>query len=182
MLSEIQSATLDLVEEQGLVATTIGDIAARVGISERTVFRYYASKEHALMPGHQGLVETLTARKSEHTSASGILVDLLAICRGFFVIEVAQSDFRRISRLMVKEPEMKLVAVRQERELVDTLSAALIERDGLGTIPALLIAEMVTASWRVAWQSFARREFDGLESDPVGLFEETVSELSNLFR
>jgi AcrR family transcriptional regulator len=181
MLREIQGATLDLVEEQGLDATTIGDIAARVGISERTVFRYYPSKEHALMPGQQSLIDTLVDTNSPHASAAGILGDLLAVCRELFALEVEQSDFRRISRLMVQEPEMMRVVTRQERNLVDALSAALVQRGSLGQIQALLVAEVVTAAWRVAWQTFARHEFDGVASNPVALFDETVRELGELF-
>ena len=181
MLREIQGATLDLVEEKGLDATTIGDIAARVGISERTFFRYYSSKEHALMPGQQGLIDTLAGSESAHANAAGILGDLLAVCRGLFALEVEQSDFRRISRLLVREPEMMRVVARQERKLVDALSGALLRRGPLGPIPALLVAEVVTAAWRVAWQSFARKDFDGVDSDPLELFDETVRELGNLF-
>lgn len=182
MLRGIQSAALDLVEKQGLDATTIGDIAARVGISERTVFRYYESKEHALMPGQQSLVDTLVGSESAHSSSAGILRDLLAVCRDLFAKEVEQSDFRRISRLMVREPAMTRVVIRQERALVDALSTALVERGQLESIQALLVAEVVTAAWRVAWQSFARNEFDGVDSDPVELFEKTNSELGKLFQ
>jgi len=181
MLREIQAATLDLVEEQGLDLTTIGHIAGRVGISERTFFRYYSSKEHALMPGQQGLIDALAASESTHASASEILEDLLGVCRRFFALEVEQSDFRRISRLMVQEPEMLRVVMRQERNLVEALSAALVQRGPLGPIQALLVAEVVTVAWRVAWQTFARREFDGVGSDPVDLFDETVRELGMLF-
>lgn len=181
MLRGIQGAALDLVEEKGLDATTIGDIAARVGISERTVFRYYASKEHALMPGQQDLIDTLVASESEHAGASGILGDLLTVCRRLFALEVEQSDFRRISRLMVQEPEMLRVATRQERNLVEALTAELVKRGSLGQIQALLVAEVVAAAWRVAWQTFARRELDGIQSDPVRIFDETVHGLRELF-
>ena len=181
MLREIQSATLDLVEEQGLDAMTIGHIAERVGISERTFFRYYSSKEHALMPAQQGLIDALVASESAHTSASGILGDLLAVCRRLFALEVEQSDFRRISRLMIQELEMLRVVMRQERNLVEALSAALVQRGPLGPIQALLVAEVVTVVWRVAWQTFARQEFDGVDSDPLDLFDETVRELGKLF-
>lgn len=181
MLREIQGATLDLVEQHGLGATTIGDIAERVGISERTVFRYYSSKEHALIPGQQDLIDTLVNAESAHSSASGILGDLLTVCRRLFAHEVEQSDFRRISRLMVQDPEMLRIVARQERNLVEALSAALVQRGPLGSIQALLVAEVVTATWRVAWQSFAQREFDGVDSNPVDLFDETLRELGNLF-
>lgn len=181
MLQEIQRATLELVEEQGLEATTVGEIARRVGISERTVFRYYASKEHALMPGQQGLIDALTSVESTHVSADGILDDLLAVSRGLFSYEVEQRDFRRISRLMVQQPEMLRVVTQQERRLVEALSATLVRRGPLRALQALLVAEVVTATWRIAWQSFATEELAGVESDPLALFDETVRELGRLF-
>ncbi|MGO1396967.1 MAG: TetR/AcrR family transcriptional regulator [Brevibacterium yomogidense] len=181
MLRDIQSAALDLVEQQGLDATTIGDIAARVGVSERTVFRYYASKEHALMPGQQGLIDALVGHESAHTSAAGILEDLLAVVRELFSHEVEQRDFRRISRLLVHEPEMVRVVARQERSMVEALSRELVRRDALGALQGLVVAEVVTATWRIAWQSFAQEEFDGKDSDPLALFDETVRELAGLF-
>lgn len=181
MLSDIQRAALDLVEEQGLDATTVGGIAARVGVSERTVFRYYATKEHALMPAQQGLIDALVSAESTHLSAAGILEDLLAVARELFAREVNESDFRRISRLMVQEPQMLRVVTRQERGLVETLSAALVRRGALGSLQGLLVAEVVTATWRIAWQSFAQNELDGVDSDPLALFDETVRELAGLF-
>ncbi|GAA1116939.1 hypothetical protein [Citricoccus alkalitolerans] len=39
----------------------------------------------------------------------------------------------------------------------------------------------MTASWRVAWQSSARDEYDGVDSDPVALFDQTVREWGRLF-
>lgn len=181
MLHQIQCATLDLVEQNGLDATTVGDIAARVGISERTVFRYYTSKVHALMPGQQGLIDALVACETPYTSAAGTLDDLLAVCRDHFAREVEQRDFRRISRLMLREPELVRAVARQERSLVEALSAALVGRGALRHLQALLVAEVVTATWRVAWQSFARDQAHGLDSDPLALFDDTLRELGGLF-
>ncbi|HEX6389540.1 MAG TPA: TetR family transcriptional regulator [Solirubrobacteraceae bacterium] len=42
---EITVAATALFRERGFAATTIDDIAARVGCSRRTVFRYFAAKE-----------------------------------------------------------------------------------------------------------------------------------------
>lgn len=181
MLRDIQRAALDLVEEQGLESTTMGEIAARVGVSERTVFRYYASKDQALMPGQQGLIDALVGSESAPHTPSGILEDLLAVCREQFSHEVEQRDFRRISRLMIQEPEMLRVVTRQERSLVEALSSALVHRGALESLQSLLLAEVVTASWRVAWRSFAQDEYDGVDSDPLTLFDQTVRELRQLF-
>lgn len=180
MLHEIQRAALDLVEENGLDATTVADIAVRVGVSERTVFRYYATKVDALMPGQQGLIDSLVACKSTRSSAAGILEELLAVCREVFAHEVEQRDFRRISRLLVREPELLQVVAKQERTLVEALSGDLVERGALQHLGALLVAEIVTATWRVAWQTFARDDIWGHDPDPLALFDDTVNELNGL--
>lgn len=45
----IHEATYRLVEAHGITATSIDDIASKAGVSRRTFFNYFASKEHALL-------------------------------------------------------------------------------------------------------------------------------------
>jgi TetR/AcrR family transcriptional regulator, regulator of mycofactocin system len=45
---EVARAALDLFARQGYEATTVDQIAAAVGVSRRTFFRYYASKREAV--------------------------------------------------------------------------------------------------------------------------------------
>lgn len=182
MYRDIRDAALDLVEAQGLAATTIGHIASRVGISERTVFRYYASKEDALMPAQSGLVASMTEVKPAGVDAAGILADLVDAFRENFAFEVASGVFRRITRLLVKEPELMRFVARQERDLVEALGASLIELDQHPPARAMLLAEVATAVWRVAWQSFARDELAGITSSPMDHFDEAARELGQLFR
>ncbi|MEU2435429.1 TetR family transcriptional regulator [Streptomyces rubradiris] len=52
---EIAEAATALFLERGFEATTVDDIAAAVGMSQRSVFRYFATKEEIVL-GHFGLV------------------------------------------------------------------------------------------------------------------------------
>ena len=181
MLNEIQAATLDLIEAKGLGATTVGHIAERVGISERTFFRYYQSKEHALMPGQAGLAKSLRHYEPVSDNAADILLELIGECRVNFAFEIEHRDFRRISRLLVKEPELRGFVARQEQALVQVIGSTLSERGLLDGTQAVLIAELTATIWRVSWQSFGQSELDGVNLNPLDHFDRAVTALKELF-
>ena len=182
---DIQAATLDLIDEAGLDAVTVAQIAARAGISERTFFRYYDSKEAAAVPGQGELVEALVSKQlAPGLSAAEILAELIGVCRERFVHEVAHHEFVRISQLMLREPKMLQMVGRRELELVTVLSASLAERGLLSRMRALLVAELIACIWRVSWQCFAQQAAqqpeEGGGTDPVELFEQTVADLAEI--
>jgi AcrR family transcriptional regulator len=178
-LHEIHLATLDLIEDAGLEATTVAQIAERAGISERTFFRYYDSKEAAALPGQRELIHALVSKDLGKTLLPWqIMHELLDVCRGHFAYEVEQREFLRISRLLLREPKMLQVVARQDLELVTELSVSLIQRQLLDHMRALLVAEMVGCTWRVAWQCFAQEEGAGNASNPAELFEQAVASLA----
>ena len=55
LLKQVHEAARDLVEANGFAETTIAAIAERAGVSRRTFFNYYATKEDAVL----GLAETI---------------------------------------------------------------------------------------------------------------------------
>lgn len=176
-MQAIQRATLDLIELRGLEATTVGQIAERAGISERTFFRYCSSKEAAVLPGERGVRDAMLAANIEAGTLREVIVQLLEVCRRCFALEVEHSEFRRISRLLISEPELLSSVAQQERELVEVLREKLESQLGMRRMQALLAAEIATCSWRVSWQSFAKLEADGSPGDPMEVFEQVVAEL-----
>lgn len=54
-------AALDLFEERGYEGTTVSQIAARAGVTERTFYRHFADKREVLFAGSDSLVEQMLA-------------------------------------------------------------------------------------------------------------------------
>jgi AcrR family transcriptional regulator len=63
-------AAMELFQERGYGRTTVEEIAARSGLTERTFFRYFSDKREVLFSGSKDLEKTLVdmiakrARKS----------------------------------------------------------------------------------------------------------------------
>src|SRR6516165_3903164 len=61
----LQQAAMELFQERGYTRTTVEDIAARAGLTERTFFRYFTDKREVLFSGSAALesrmVETIGA-------------------------------------------------------------------------------------------------------------------------
>ena len=178
---EIQAAALDLIEAAGLESTTVAQIAERAGISERTFFRYYDSKEAAALPRQDELIGALLARQlARSMSPAQIRDELMDVCRAQFAHEVEHYEFLQISRLVLREPKILQMIRRQELQLVTELSNSLMERKLLDRMQSLLVAEVIACTWRVAWQCFAHEQDAGANVDPVDMYERAVSVLSEI--
>lgn len=180
-LKAIQAAALDLVESRGLDSVTVGQIAARAGISERTFFRYCDSREAAIVPAQHELIEAVTGCEIASGSTSAQIFRVLAAeCRKLLVAEIRASEYRRISRLIVIEPKLLLAITRQEEAFSAATAQELQRRGLLPAMPALIVGETLAALWRVAWQCFGRAERAGEPADPVELFDAALANLAAL--
>ena len=53
----LEQAAMELYAERGFDQTTVAEIAARAGLTERTFFRHYADKREVLFGGSETLSE-----------------------------------------------------------------------------------------------------------------------------
>jgi AcrR family transcriptional regulator len=73
----ILDAAVDLFQERGYLGTTVDDIAARAGVTKRTVYHHMGSKEHILSEVHSQFIDEGLRRWEAIAEAGGPAADVL---------------------------------------------------------------------------------------------------------
>jgi AcrR family transcriptional regulator len=73
----ILDAAVDLFQERGYLGTTVDDIAARAGVTKRTVYHHMGSKEHILSEIHSQFIDEGLSRWEAIAEAGGTATDVL---------------------------------------------------------------------------------------------------------
>jgi AcrR family transcriptional regulator len=73
----ISSVAIQMFIENGFDETTVDDVATRLGVTRRTVFRYFRSKNDMLWFGYEANLERFR-KELEKAPADGTLMDIIA--------------------------------------------------------------------------------------------------------
>jgi AcrR family transcriptional regulator len=140
--ARIAQAALDLFVSQGYAETSIDQIAEAAGVSRRTIFRHFATKE-AILFDHLAVRRDFALRRlQERPLSEPMLVSLHAVLR-----ELCQQGYERrllnqIRSVLAMEPrfagEQLFLGLRAfEANLVATLESRTNKRHGSAEILAL---------------------------------------------
>jgi AcrR family transcriptional regulator len=148
----LQAAAFDLFTEKGYEQTTVGDIAARAGVTERTFYRYFADRREVFFDGAQDLQDYLVRTVEAADIDAGPLDAITgALYRAAGEIFAARSAMaRRRQRLIDANPELHERELAKMSRLATALTAALRSR-GVEELPASVAAETGVALFRVAF-------------------------------
>jgi AcrR family transcriptional regulator len=147
-------AAMELYRERGFDETTVAEIAARAGLTERTFFRYFADKREVLFWGSAALQELLAQRVASAPDSSAPIDAVAAALEATSVMFEERREFaRQRHALIAANPEL------QERELIKlaSLATALAEalrRRGVTDPAASLAGEAGIAVFRLAFDSW----------------------------
>ena len=158
---EIAEAALTLFEKQGIDGTTVDEIARLAGVSPRTFFRYFATKERAALVPHRDLENRVEEMVSTMHPDELLLPQLEAVW-----VEVLRAfdngrsepgrQLLRVRRLMGAEPALRSAALSLDEERRQTLVARLTELTGSADeLAARVLVENAGATVRVALDTWA---------------------------
>ncbi|MGW4479082.1 TetR/AcrR family transcriptional regulator [Rhodococcus triatomae] len=185
--SEISDAALALFEERGYAGTTVDDIAQRAGVSQRTVFRYFDTKEATVLGGVEDLAAELTAALVDEMPENLVLQHVeaahLRLLEEF--VDDRPETIRRIRRircLILKDPDLRGAAALMELENVRTLTARIAEHLSPDVNPILprLLAEAGFTTLRVAFDAWVEKVEAGEKADLTTVYRDCRTTLHGL--
>lgn len=150
----LEKAALDLYGERGFEKTTVAEIAARAGVTERTYFRHFTDKREVLFSGTVDLQAMLTGAVAGAPASATPLEATAAgleTIGGVFLGDRARARSRRRQAVIQANPELR------ERELIKmaafakALAETLRER-GVRDPAAALTAEAGIAVFKIAFE------------------------------
>jgi AcrR family transcriptional regulator len=170
----LEQAAMELYIERGFDQTTVAEIAARAGLTERTFFRHYADKREVLFAGAGALQDFLVSTlASTPDSAAPIDAVATAIEAAGALLQERRDYAGRRQAIIAAHVEL------QERELIKlaSLAAALagtLRQRGVRDPAASLAAEAGIAVFRIA---FERWTSEAGQADLPQLIRESLDEL-----
>ncbi|MEV7182145.1 helix-turn-helix domain-containing protein [Kitasatospora sp. NPDC093679] len=170
----LAQAALELYAEQGYEQTTVGDITARAGLTERTFYRHFADKREVLFFGTE-MAKDLLTRTVADAPADASAMDAVGAA-----LEALAAEFQEnADRVRTRNTVVSAHAELRERELIKLagLAGAMAEAlraRGTADPAASLAAETGIAVFKVA---FARWIDDPGRPDLPGVLRASTREL-----
>ncbi|WP_328869245.1 TetR/AcrR family transcriptional regulator [Streptomyces sp. NBC_00287] len=175
---EIARAAVDLFVAQGVTATTGEQIGQAVGVSARTVWRYFPSKESCVQPlfsaGIDAIAECL--RDWRPGQPLELLFDRRLAADPHFVAGPERATVGALVRLTRTEPGLRAIWLQTYDEAEPAFARALGDRAGLPAddLRPTIQAAMFNAALRAAVEHYAWRT-DDKESDAARAETELVA-------
>jgi AcrR family transcriptional regulator len=173
----LTQAAFALYGERGFEETTVAEIAARAGLTERTFFRYFADKREVLFAGADALQELLIGTVAK---APESLVPLDAAAAG---LQAAGAMIQEGGELAhQRQAIIASSAELRERELIKLASLAValaeaLRRRGVEDPVASLTAEAGIAVFKVAFERYVE---ETNQQDLQQLIRESLDELKTV--
>jgi AcrR family transcriptional regulator len=139
----LRRAALDLFSKRGYDATSVSDIAAAAGVTERTFFRHFPTKDAVLFYRSQERFDVLGKALADHIEIAHPTWDGIAAALEQFAFDI-EDDVERLDQVaqtVVGAPGLA-PRRREHRSLWEERAAEVLSRDG-GDGNAVFVANLI---------------------------------------
>ena len=172
---DVARAAVGLFVTKGVAATSAEEIAAAAGISSRTLWRYFPTKDSCVMPLLTGAIELAADWLRSWPDDQGV-PELVEAMRRTDAAAVDRATMLGLVRLTATEPGLRAVWLEAHRQAEPVFAEALARRSGLSSpdLTAVVHAAMINAALRAAVEHHAFHADPA--DDEAGGVEAAVSE------
>jgi AcrR family transcriptional regulator len=148
----IGKAAMELYAERGYDETSVADIAARAGLTERTFFRHFTDKREVLFGGSAELNDFMVAHVAAAPASMGPVDVVASALEGLSTVFADRRPFAQARRrIIAANPAL------QERELIKLASlaaavAGALRQRGVPEPAATLAADSGMAIFKLAFE------------------------------
>ena len=171
MRQRLSDAATEMVLERGFDAVRVLDVATACGVSEKTVFNYFPTKESLILDRLDATMDSLRSALAEYElppveAALKILdselADLLTWAAQQDDPADAQAKLRRFGAMIAATPSLRAYQSAQMDQLVSLAAQLLARRVGRrpGSPEALIAAIALLGLWRVQSEALAKHMND----------------------
>ena len=169
----IREHALRLFREQGYPATTVEQIADAAEVSPATFFRYFPTKEDAVLQDDFDIV-TLAALEAQPAGLSPIAAFRAAAAATMAALTPEDMEqFRETTQLTMAVPELRARAIDEFTRTIEVISAAIAARAGrdpddfaarnmAGAIIGVIMAS--TMPWQTDQEADVKNMFDRIDA------------------
>ncbi|MEU6847344.1 TetR family transcriptional regulator [Streptomyces sp. NPDC046716] len=162
---EIACAAVRLFTEQGVSATTGEQIAQAVGVSSRTMWRHFPTKESCVLPLLTAGLDFAVDRLRDWPAGMSLLDFFAETCRKGD-LPAATPEILDLIRMTATDPALRAVWLQAHDEALPVLCGLLARRSGAAAddLRVIVHAATLNGALRAAAEDFARRYTDRPEA------------------
>ncbi len=175
----IQEAALELFSKHGFDAVTTNEVARAAGVSRRTLFRYFPSKEELVLRDMRRRVElfidALAARPRDEPLLAAIRSAVMTAAESY---EEDRDAIMRIEAIIAGAPGVLARAAGEPTALLATITGLVAERLGADPVrdllPTVIATTVVSASHAALglWMATPGSSYTALATNALDLIEQ----------
>lgn len=175
----LAEAALDLFTSRGFERTTVAEIAAAAGLTERTFFRYYADKPEVLFAGQSEFEAIfLEALRDADSNEPMALVEAAVGAVSSFFPDERRAWSRSRQQVLAANVALQGRELQKMATLADSLAGALVER-GIEPTAAALAADAGVSVFRRAFATWIAegetKSFDRIQAEVFGQLRRLIA-------
>ncbi|MFK4762640.1 TetR family transcriptional regulator [Microbacterium sp. ZW T5_45] len=158
--ASISDVAIELFERSGVDGTTVEQIADAAGVSPRTFFRYFRTKEDAALTSYIAFADRITSWLENETGEDLVVSLESAIEQAMEQIDAdvqVRERLLRVRRLLEREPALHSAAAQSDASSVAEFARRLMRKphSSLSESEALLISSLTVTIATIAMQEWA---------------------------